>query len=124
MTADGKNHIFVGMGSPGNTVAEYDATTGAIINAAFITQGLNNPTGLAVDGNNHLFVANGSNGNGTTVGEYDATTGATINAAFINGQGLNGATKSRRTAITTCSSQASTRIRWAVSCDDGRDHQR
>ena len=60
-------------------MGEYNATTGATINATFIT-GLNAPQGLALDGLNHLFVQN----NGT-VGEYDATTGAVINAAFITG---------------------------------------
>ena len=71
-----------------DTVGEYDATTGATINATFVNggQGLSAPHGLAL-GNNHLFVANT---NANTVGEYNATTGATINAAFINGtQGLN-----------------------------------
>ena len=46
---------------------------------------MNDPTFLALDNNNHLFV---SNGNSNTIGEYDATTGAAINAAFIT-QGLN-----------------------------------
>jgi hypothetical protein len=63
-----------------NTIGEYNAATGAEINAAFISTGLNKPTGLAVAGNT-LFVANfvtkGS------VGAYNAATGAEINAAFI-----------------------------------------
>jgi hypothetical protein len=62
------------------TVSEYDATTGAAINANFIT-GLDVPSGLAVKGNT-LFVANQGNG---TVGVYNATTGAAINANFITG---------------------------------------
>jgi hypothetical protein len=66
--------------SQGSTVGEYDATTGAAINANFIT-GLSAPVGLALSGNT-LFVAN--NGSGT-VGEYNATTGAAINANFITG---------------------------------------
>jgi hypothetical protein len=61
-------------------VSEYDATTGAAINASFIT-GLMFPGGLAVSGNT-LFVANEL---GTTVGKYDANTGAAINASFITG---------------------------------------
>ncbi len=65
------------------TVAVYDAVTGGVVNASFIT-GLNSPLGLAISGNN-LFVANFGSG---TVGEYDATTGATINANFVTG--LNG----------------------------------
>lgn len=86
---DALNHVLVA-DSYHNVVHECDATTGAIINANFISdsQGLNGPYGLTLDGNNHLFVVN--NGN-NTVGEYDATTGATINATFISGsQGLNG----------------------------------
>jgi PEP-CTERM motif len=77
-----------------NTVGEYNAVTGATINANFINgQGLNNPDGLALDANNHLFVSNrvapffGGPPLPGSVGEYDATTGATINAPFI--QGLN-----------------------------------
>jgi hypothetical protein len=68
-----------------NTVAEYDAITGATINATFINgQGLNGPLGLALDGNNHLFVSYGT-GTAGMVGEYDATTGATINSALVSG---------------------------------------
>ena len=63
-----------------NTVAEYDATTGALINSTFIT-GVSNPFSLALSGNN-LFVAEFSGGR---VGEYDATTGAAVNASFITG---------------------------------------
>jgi YVTN family beta-propeller protein len=64
-----------------STVAEYDATTGALINPNFIT-GLYNADGLAVYGNN-LFVVWGL-GTGR-IGEYDATTGAVVNANFIKG---------------------------------------
>ena len=78
-------------GSFGNvqgTVGEYNAITGAPINAQFIT-GLQFPFGLALSSNDlfvaksGLFVANYSGG--TTVGEYDATTGAAINPDFITG---------------------------------------
>src|SRR5262249_16961232 len=85
LALDGLNHLFVA-GRESNTVFELDATTGAIINANFIT-GLNVPIGLALDDNNHLFVTNAGN---NTVGEYNATAGAPINAAFISGQGPNG----------------------------------
>src|SRR5271166_4018835 len=61
-------------------VGEYDAATGATINANFIT-GLDSPTALLLSGNT-LFVANYDSG---TVGEYNATTGAAINANFITG---------------------------------------
>ena len=57
----------------------YDATTGATINAAFVPGSPGGTDALALDGSNHLFVANNNN----SVGEYDATTGATINENFI-----------------------------------------
>jgi hypothetical protein len=80
LLTDTANHLYVAM--PGlNTVGLYDATTGAAINAAFIT-GIPQALGLALDGLGHLFVAGYGNG---TVGEYDALTGATINANFITG---------------------------------------
>jgi DNA-binding beta-propeller fold protein YncE len=63
-----------------NIVSEYDAKTGAVINANFI-MGLNAPTAVAVKGNT-LFVANFF---GDTVGKYDATTGAAISPSFITG---------------------------------------
>jgi hypothetical protein len=66
-----------------NMVGEYDAATGAAINASLIA-GLDAPEGLALSGNT-LFVANFGSG---TVGEYNAATGAAINANFITG--LNG----------------------------------
>jgi glucose/arabinose dehydrogenase len=68
------------VGSAIGVVSEYDATTGAVINASLIT-GLSNPGGLAVKGNT-LFVANSDGG---TVGKYDATTGGAINPGFITG---------------------------------------
>jgi hypothetical protein len=81
MSADG-TALFVEYNL--GTVGEYNSTTGAAINANFIT-GLNDSMGLALSGNN-LFVGNGgfSPGSGT-VGEYDATTGAPTNANFITG---------------------------------------
>jgi hypothetical protein len=72
------NILFVSNAS-GDTIGEYDATTGAAINANFIT-GLTEPFGIAVSGNN-LFVLNAGN---NTIGEYDATTGAVINAQLIS----------------------------------------
>jgi hypothetical protein len=65
---------------PTGVVGEYNATTGAPINADFIS-GLNFPFGLALSGNT-LFVANSAS---NTVGAYDATTGAPINASLITG---------------------------------------
>jgi hypothetical protein len=80
--AQARQVLFVSNGHYNGNVGEYDATTGATINANFIN-GINYPLGLALDGNNHLFVANvNSTTNG--VGEYNASTGATINASFIS----------------------------------------
>jgi len=63
-------------------VGEYNATTGAAINANFIS-GLNEPVALAVSGNT-LFVADIVGAAGT-IGAYNANTGAVINANFISG---------------------------------------
>ena len=80
MSADGTALFVTNNGN--NTVGKYNATTGAAINANFIT-GLSGPNGLALSASGTaLFVANNSNG---TVGEYNATTGAAINANFITG---------------------------------------
>src|SRR6516162_2125458 len=70
-----------------DSVGEFNATTGALINPSFIT-GLNGPSAIALS-DNSLFVANyddafGENA-GTTVGKYNATTGAAINPSFITG---------------------------------------
>lgn len=68
------------LANPG--VGEYNASTGAAINANLITE-LGFPDGLAVSGNN-LFVAELSgNNNAGSVGEYNASTGAVINPNFI-----------------------------------------
>jgi hypothetical protein len=85
--------LYASQGSVGGTVGEYDAVTGAAINASFIT-GLSFPNGLAVAGNT-LFMTiygypgyGGPHGTGTLtglVGEYDATTGAPINANLVTG---------------------------------------
>jgi hypothetical protein len=72
------NHLFVANATT-DTIGEYDATTGATINANFVT-GLIDPQRLALSGNN-LFVVNGLVT--PVVGEYNATTGAAINANFI-----------------------------------------
>ncbi|HEX4146566.1 MAG TPA: choice-of-anchor Q domain-containing protein [Pirellulales bacterium] len=64
----------------GDTIGQYNATTGATINPSLVT-GLDDPAGIAVSGGD-LFVANYFAG---MIGEYDATTGATINASFVSG---------------------------------------
>ena len=85
-----RGQIFVSNTGNG-TIGEFNATSGATVNAALVS-GLNTPTGIAVSGGN-LFVANfGVVGNGSngSIGEFNATTGATVNAALISG--LNGPT--------------------------------
>jgi len=69
----------------GNTIGEYNATTGAPINASLIT-GLNGPQSVALPGG-HLFVANFNTG---SIGEY-TTSGATVNASLIKGLNFPGA---------------------------------
>jgi DNA-binding beta-propeller fold protein YncE len=65
-------------------VSEYDATTGKVIKASFIT-GLTGTNELALSGDD-LFVANtGAPGSGGWVGKYDAKTGAAISQSFITG---------------------------------------
>jgi hypothetical protein len=65
----------------GNTVGEFDASTGVPINAALIS-GVNTPEGVIASGGN-LFVS--SDGN-YTVGKY-TTSGVTVNAALVSGLG-------------------------------------
>ena len=67
------------------SIGEYDANTGATIDASLITGIGHYPQEIAVDGNT-LLVATIS----TQMPAYDATTGASINSAFITG--LQGAT--------------------------------
>ena len=84
------NDLFIsGILTPANSpstaigvpaVAEYDATTGNLINPSLIA-GLNDPTALALLGND-LFVLDAGNG---TIGEYDATTGDPINTSLVTG---------------------------------------
>ncbi len=77
-TARGGN-IYVTANVAGGTIGEYNATTGAVVNAALVS-GLNVPTGIAVFGSD-LFVANQNSG---TIGEY-TTDGATVNASLVSG---------------------------------------
>jgi WD40 repeat protein len=70
-----------GSGANTGTVSEYDATTGAVINANLIT-GVGQAGAIFLSGNT-LYVANASAAG--TVGDYNATTGAAINANLITG---------------------------------------
>jgi DNA-binding beta-propeller fold protein YncE len=83
-TAHAQLYVINKPGGGAQVVSKYNATTGALINASFIT-GLSNlvgvpDLGLAVSGNT-LFVADAIG----FVGKYNATTGAPINASFITG---------------------------------------
>ena len=80
MPGTARGQIFETNGG-NNTIGEYNATTGATVNASLVSAGLNGPAGIAVSGGN-LFVANENTG---TIGEYNATTGATVNSALISG---------------------------------------
>ena len=71
--------IYVTM-TNGGGIGEYDATTGATINATLVS-GVYHPVGITVSGGN-LFVAFDQLG---TVGEFNATTGATVNAPLVSG---------------------------------------
>jgi WD40 repeat protein len=64
-------------------VSEYDAKTGKVIAANFIT-GLELPANLLVSGDN-LFVTSWGGATGS-VGKYDAETGAAINQNLISGE--------------------------------------
>ena len=68
------------------TIGEYNASTGATINANLIT-GLQDASGLAFNGSGDLYVTEWGNGLANTglVGEYSASTGAAVNASFISG---------------------------------------
>ena len=72
------NNLFVLNGSTG-TIGEYNATTGATINATLIS-GLNDPADIAISGND-LFVVNSGAG---TIGEY-TTAWRAVNAALVSG---------------------------------------
>lgn len=85
--------LFVVNGA-GTTVGAYDANTGAVINASFISSALP-PMSVAVSGND-LFVGywgdSGGNGNGRGIARYNATTGALIDSSFIPGIAPTGMT--------------------------------
>ena len=63
----------------GDTIAEYNASTGALINPALIS-GLQHPESITISGND-LYVVNYSGG---TVGEY-LTNGTSVNPTLISG---------------------------------------
>jgi hypothetical protein len=84
MPGSARAQLYVSQLSSG-TVGEYDAATGAVINASLVT-GVSEPEGLVLSGNT-LFVSSGE-ANGGSVGTYNATTGAPINPNFITHHGV------------------------------------
>jgi hypothetical protein len=60
-------------------ISEFNATTGALVNASFVT-GLGTPMAMAMSGGD-LFVADAGY---YRIGEYNATTGAAVNASLIS----------------------------------------
>jgi len=76
--ANGQIYIATSGASPGSgKIAEY-STSGTLINSSLVS-GLDQPIGLALNGNN-LLVGSGLSG---AIGEY-ATSGATVNADLAN----------------------------------------
>jgi hypothetical protein len=72
------SNLFVTNQATG-TLGEYNATTGAVVNASLVS-GLSQPWAIAVSGTN-LFVTNLGNG---TIGEY-TTSGGTVNPSLVSG---------------------------------------
>lgn len=70
--------LFVANNGLEGSVSEYSATTGAVINASFISN-LSYPGGLAISGDQLFVTQNGK------VSEFDANTGASINPDFVPG---------------------------------------
>jgi sugar lactone lactonase YvrE len=74
---DSNGSLFVAEGSNG-TVAEFNADTGQLLNASFIT-GLGDAESVTTDDDGHIYVSTQS-----SIGEYDADTGAAINPDLVN----------------------------------------
>jgi sugar lactone lactonase YvrE len=87
---DGEDNIFVtGMDKYGHgLIAKYSISSNTL-NTSFIT-GLDQPEGIVLDGNGHIFVANYANAN-SYVGEY-TTLGETVNRRLISSHGIGGIT--------------------------------
>jgi hypothetical protein len=73
--------LYVATAGGSSVIGKYDSTTGAAINATFITPGFGGPASLALSGND-LYVASNNTPN-VTVRTYDATSGSLNNASFI-----------------------------------------
>ncbi len=76
-----RGQIFVASGNLNGVIGEY-TTTGTPINSSLVT-GLHIPSGIAMDGNGNLFVANYYVGT-RTIGEYDSS-GQALNSSLISG---------------------------------------
>src|SRR5205823_9415000 len=77
MPGTARGQIIYETNSSGNTIGEYDATTGAAINASLVS-GLSLPQDVVVSGGN-LFVSNAAGG---TPRQYSARTGTSITASL------------------------------------------
>jgi DNA-binding beta-propeller fold protein YncE len=78
VAVDTANHLFVAVQSGLPRVAEFNATTGAVINNSFITS-VTFPVGVAVSGTN-LFVADSNQ-----VRKFDTTTAAAVPGFSLTG---------------------------------------
>lgn len=78
LALQGNNLFVASQGS--QRISQYDATTGSLINANFITN-VYNPTAMVIDAAGRLYVTN----NGGSVSVYSAATGGAINTNFITG---------------------------------------
>lgn len=87
--------LYVGVQN-NNTIAEYNATTGAEINGSLVSGvTVSGKTGVITEilpSGNDLYatIVNVSSGDVGAVGEYNATTGAAINSSLITGLSLPG----------------------------------
>jgi DNA-binding beta-propeller fold protein YncE len=92
---DSRGHSYVATGYGGidgnfgysGIVGEYNASTGAVINANLVSGlfaggGDEGPTGIALDWSGHLYVADSASSN---VGLYNASTGSVIDGSLASG---------------------------------------
>jgi hypothetical protein len=78
-TTHGQGQIYVVNQFSNGTIGEYDATTGATINASLVS-GLNYPYSIALSGGNLLVTDTYR----TNISEYDTTTGALLNYSLVS----------------------------------------
>lgn len=74
------NSLYTTRPQDSNKIGEYNATTGAAINATLVT-GLSTPQAFTLDGLGHMYVVNDGTG---TIGKYN-TDGSVVNASLVTG---------------------------------------